>query len=103
MLQLELNLYDQIREAESDPTAIDLRQLCFLHAIAAVLIKNGKPHIEVEPVHTLGWTAAQVKQYMREMLRSLSGAVGEEITKFEAQVKHVPETCQIEDCPLKYG
>jgi len=28
MLQLQLNLWDQIREAESDPMAIDFRQLC---------------------------------------------------------------------------
>lgn len=28
MLQLELNLWDQIREAESTPTAVDFRQLC---------------------------------------------------------------------------
>ena len=56
--------------------------------------------MEVEPVHTLGWTGVQVKQYMRDVLRSLSRHVGEEISKFEAQVEHGPETCRIEDCPL---
>jgi hypothetical protein len=72
-----------------------------LHAIGFELLKNGKKTVEVEPVHTLGWTGIQVKQYMRDVLRSLSEHVGLEIAKFEAQVEHVPEACRIEDCPLR--
>ena len=71
-----------------------------LHAIGFELLQNGKKTVEVEPVHTLGWTAIQVKQYMRDVLRSLSQHVEQEIAKFEARVEHDPETCAIEDCPL---
>ncbi|MCM1982406.1 hypothetical protein [Lyngbya confervoides] len=71
-----------------------------LHAIGAELLRNGEKAIVVEPVHTLGWTAMQVKQYMRDVLQSLSEHVGQEIDKFEAQVEHGPDTCRIEDCPL---
>ncbi len=71
-----------------------------LHAIGFELLQNGSKTVEVEAVHTLGWTGIQVKQYMRDVLRSLSQHVGQEITKFEAQVEHSPETCAIADCPL---
>ena len=71
-----------------------------LHAIAFELLQNGVKTVEVEPVHTLGWTAPQVKTYMRDVLRSLSGHVGQELRQFEAQVEHGPETCRIVDCSL---
>ncbi len=48
-----------------------------LHAIGFELLQNGVKTVEVEPVHTLGWTGTQVKQYMRDVLRSLSGHVGQ--------------------------
>ncbi|NJN23629.1 MAG: hypothetical protein HC810_03540 [Acaryochloridaceae cyanobacterium RL_2_7] len=72
-----------------------------LHAIGFELYRNGVKTVEVPPVHTIGWDKEQVKQYMRDVLRSLSQHVGQEINKFEAQVEHSPETCQIEDCPLR--
>ncbi len=34
MLQLELNLWDQLREAEAEPMAIDFQQLCFSFDVA---------------------------------------------------------------------
>ena len=71
-----------------------------LHAIAAELLRNGEKVVMVEPVHTLGWTTAQVKAYMRDILRAFSKHVGQELVTYEAQVEHHPETCQIPDCPL---
>ena len=41
--------------------------------------------------------------FLRDVLRSLSVYVGQEIAKFEAQVEHDPETCPIAECPLKAG
>ncbi len=72
-----------------------------LHAISAVLYRNGEKIIEVEPVHTLGWTGTQVKQYMRDILRSFSIHTGEVISGYESQVEHDPSLCVIEDCPLR--
>ncbi len=74
-----------------------------LHAIGFELLQNGVKTVEVETVHTLGWTGTQVKQYMRDLLRSLSGHVGQELSQFEAQVEHGVESCAIEECPLREG
>ena len=71
------------------------------HAIGMELLKKGEKAVIVEPVHTLGWTATQVKQYMRDVLRSLSQHIGKELTAYEAQVERSPETCGIEGCPLR--
>ena len=72
-----------------------------LHAIAAELLRSGVLVAKVEPVHTLGWTATQVKDYLRAVLRSFSEQVGEEVGQFEAQVEHDPRGCPIADCPLQ--
>lgn len=55
----------------------------------------------VEPVHTLGWPQAQVKQYLAGVLTSFSGHAGVAIAQFEAQVELHPETCPIVECPMR--
>ena len=72
-----------------------------LHAISAELLQSGKLVAKVESVHTLGWTATQVKDYLRSVLRSFSEQVGEEVGQFEAQVEHDPRGCPIADCPVQ--
>ena len=72
-----------------------------LHAISADLLQSGVLVAQVEPVHTLGWTGTQVKQYLRAVLRSFSEQVGEEMGQFEAQVEHDPRRCPIVGCPLR--
>ncbi|NJN23635.1 MAG: hypothetical protein HC810_03570 [Acaryochloridaceae cyanobacterium RL_2_7] len=72
-----------------------------LHAIAAELWRNGEKVVEVEPVHTLGWTGTQVKGYMRDILRSFSTHTGTVVSGYESQVEHDPSLCAIPDCLLK--
>ena len=72
-----------------------------LHAISAELYRNGEKIVEVEPVHTLGWTGPQVKQYMRDILRGFSTHTGTVVSGYESAVEHDPRLCAIPDCPLK--
>jgi hypothetical protein len=71
-----------------------------LHAIGAELWLGGGKVALVEPVHTLGWTQAQVKQYLAGVLASFSGYAGVAIAQFEAQVEYHPETCPLRGCPI---
>ena len=72
-----------------------------LHAISAELWCNGEKIVAVEPVHTLGWTGTQVKQYMRDILRGFSTHTGTVVSGYESAVEHDPNLCSIPDCPLK--
>ena len=72
-----------------------------LHAIAAALWMGAKQMAIAEPVHCLGWTGAQVRQYCREILKAFSGQLEYEgLDRFETTVEHDPRQCPLRPCPL---
>ncbi|PZD70823.1 hypothetical protein C1752_08965 [Acaryochloris thomasi RCC1774] len=72
-----------------------------LHAIAAELWIGQQQVAKVEPVHCLGWTGMQVKQYSREVLKGFSGQLEDVVLdRFETTVELNPNQCPIRPCPL---
>ncbi|WP_110988992.1 hypothetical protein [Acaryochloris thomasi] len=75
-----------------------------LHAIAAELWVGGKQVAKVEPVHCLGWTGSQAKQYSKNILQSFSAQLEDcLLERFESQVELNPSQCPIRPCPLHPG
>ena len=65
-----------------------------LHAIAAELWVGGKQVAKVEPVHCLGWTGSQAKQYSKDILQCFSGQLEDcLLERFESQVELNPSQC----------
>jgi hypothetical protein len=72
-----------------------------LHAMGAELWLGQKQVAIVEPVHTLGWTGSDVKQYSRDILRSFSEHLeGAMLERYETQIEIDPNQCPIRPCPL---
>lgn len=71
-----------------------------VHAVGAQLWVGGKLVTSVRPIHTLGMTEGQVKNYLRQVLKDLSQQHGVELTGFGSQVTLDPKACPLDPCPL---
>ncbi len=72
-----------------------------LHAIGAELRRGDKVVAKIEPIHTQGLSAAQVKGFLKEVLLAFSVQAGVELGKFEGQQERSPGMCPIQGCSLK--
>jgi hypothetical protein len=66
-----------------------------LHAIGAELRMGDRVVARIDPVHTQGLSAAQVKGFLREVLAAFSGQSGEVLEKFDVQQERSPDRCPI--------
>ncbi len=66
-----------------------------LHAIGAELRMGDRVVAKIEPVHAQGLSAAQVKEFLREVLSALSGQAGENLGKFDVQQERSPGLCPV--------
>jgi hypothetical protein len=72
-----------------------------LHAIGAELWLGQSKVAKIEPVHTMGLMPAQIKVFLKDILKALSGEVpGGSVTQFEVQKELSPDCCPIRPCPL---
>ena len=72
-----------------------------LHAIRADLWVGQQKRASYPPVHTLGWTERQVRDYLREAVSSFSREHGVQISGIAATVELDPYQCPLAACPLK--
>ena len=72
-----------------------------LHAIHADLWVGQQKRASYPPVHTLGWTERQVRDYLRETVSSFSQEYEVQISGIAATVELDPYQCPIPACPLK--
>jgi hypothetical protein len=54
-----------------------------------------------EPVHTLGWKEAQVREYIKGAIASFSKHYEITISGIAATVELKPSLCPLNPCPLK--
>lgn len=66
-----------------------------LHAIGAELRKGDQVVAKIEPVHAQGLSAAQVKEFLREVLKAFSEQAGESLGKFDVQQERSPGLCPV--------
>ena len=71
-----------------------------LHAIGAELRKGDLVVAKIEPVHAQGLSAAQVKEFLREVLKAFSEQAGESLIKFDVQQERSPGMCPMQPCLL---
>ena len=56
-----------------------------------------------EPVHTLGWKEAHVREYIKSAITSFSQQYEVIINGVAATVELSPSLCPLDPCPLKVG
>ena len=56
-----------------------------------------------EPVHTLGWKEANVREYVKSAIASFSQQHEVTINGIAATVELNPQLCPLTPCPLKVG
>lgn len=70
-----------------------------LHALAVSVWQGSEKLAEIEPIHCMGMTNTQVRNYLKEVLKVLRDRFG--ITEFEPSIRMEPSECEIAECPLK--
>jgi hypothetical protein len=76
------------------------RQDAPVHAIAAEIWQGNSKVLEVQPMHCLGLSPAQVVGIMTEILKACSIELAVELTKFAHKVELHPSLCPIRPCLL---
>ena len=72
-----------------------------LHALGSELWVGQQKQKSRAPVHTLGWTEADVKTYIRELLKEYAHKYDLRISGVAATVELDPSLCPLSPCPLK--
>lgn len=70
-----------------------------LHALSIKVWQGSEELVHVEPIHTMGFTNAQVKRYLREVLNKLK--LKYPIDTYEPPIILPPTKCPLDPCPLK--
>ena len=74
-----------------------------LHAMSVELWVGQQKKAVREPVHTLGWKEANVREYIKSALASFSQQYEVSISGVAATVELKPSLCPLAPCPLKAG
>jgi hypothetical protein len=74
-----------------------------LHALSVELWVGQQKKDSREPVHTLGWKEANVREYITSAIASFSQQYGVSIGGVAATVELKPSLCPLDPCPLKAG
>jgi len=74
-----------------------------LHALSVELWVGQQKKAVREPVHTLGWKEANVKEYIKSAIASFSQQYEITINGVAATVELKPSLCPLSPCPLKIG
>ncbi len=74
-----------------------------LHAMSVELWVGQQKKDSREPVHTLGWKEAQVREYIEGAIASFSQQYEINISGVAATVELKPSLCPLTPCPLKVG
>ena len=74
-----------------------------LHALSVELWVGQQKKDTREPVHTLGWKEANVREYITSAIASFSQQYGVSISGVAATVELKPSLCPLTPCPLKIG
>ena len=74
-----------------------------LHALSVELWVGQQRKATREPVHTLGWKEANVREYIKGAIASFSQQYEVSISGVTATVELKPSLCPLEPCPLKVG
>jgi hypothetical protein len=72
-----------------------------LHALGVELWLGQQKKAVLQPVHTLGWTEAQVKRYIKDALAQLSHKYEVQISGIAATVELAPSLCPLLPCLLR--
>lgn len=72
-----------------------------LHAMAVELWIGQQKKAVHEPVHTLGWTGAHVKEYIKGAIAEFNQQYAVNISGIAATVELNPSLCPLNPCPLK--
>ncbi len=72
-----------------------------LHAMSIELWIGQQKKDSREPVHTLGWKEANVREYIKSAIASFSQQYGFSISGVAATVELKPSLCPLNPCPLK--
>jgi hypothetical protein len=72
-----------------------------LHALSVELWVGQQRKAAREPVHTLGWKEANVREYIRSAIASFSKQYEITISGVAATVELKPSLCPLNPCPLK--
>jgi hypothetical protein len=72
-----------------------------LHALSVELWIGQQKKAAREPVHTLGWKEANVREYIKSAIASFSQQYDISITGVAATVELNPRLCPLNPCPLK--
>ncbi|WP_009630410.1 hypothetical protein [Synechocystis sp. PCC 7509] len=72
-----------------------------LHALSVELWVGQQRRATREPVHTLGWKEANVREYILSAIASFSQQYEVSISGVTATVELKPSLCPLEPCPLK--
>lgn len=72
-----------------------------LHAISVELWVGQQKKAVREPVHTLGWTGAHVKEYITHAITGFNQQYEVSINGIAATVELNPSLCPLDPCPLK--
>lgn len=72
-----------------------------LHGISVELWVGQQKKATREPVHTLGWTGAHVKDYITGAITYFSRQYEVSINGIAATVELNPNLCPLDSCPLK--
>jgi hypothetical protein len=76
------------------------RQDAPVHAIAAEVWQGNRKVLNVEPMHCLGLSPAQVVGMMADILKACSTELDVEMSRFASKVELHPSLCPIHPCPL---
>ena len=74
-----------------------------LHALSVELWVGQQKKAVREPVHTLGWKEANVREYIKSAIASFSQQYEISISGVAATVELKPHLCPLNPCPLKVG
>jgi hypothetical protein len=74
-----------------------------LHALSVELWVGQQRKATREPVHTLGWKEANVREYILSAITSFSQQYEVSISGVTATVELKPSLCPLAPCPLKVG
>lgn len=74
-----------------------------LHAMSVELWVGQQKKDSREPVHTLGWKEANVREYIKNAIASFSKQYDITISGVAATVELKPSLCPLNPCPLKVG
>ena len=72
-----------------------------LHAMSVELWIGQQKKDSREPVHTLGWKEANVREYIKSAIASFCQQYGFSISGVAATVELKPSLCPLTPCPLK--